>query len=92
MGEKLTKLEQIVLAAVTQAVNGRTVYIRTWLLNRWRDREIDDFPTNARLLKSLRALEAQGLVYQVDGVVRSYGYEWSITPAGRAALSQEKTG
>lgn len=40
------------------------------------------------VLSRLRSLEASGLIECIGGPLGSYGYKWSITPAGRARLSQ----
>lgn len=44
-------------------------------------------PSRALILRRLQALAAKGLLERSDGTNGYYGYYWSLTDAGRAALA-----
>lgn len=90
---KLTKAQ--VLKAVSTAVRPRSVYINNEVHQaHWAHvvaGGIGHPPTAALILRRLRALEIDGLVECVGGPDGIYGFEWSITAAGRLALEAEGT-
>lgn len=89
---KLTKAQ--VLKAVSTAVLPRSGYINDEIHKAHQAHVaaggIGHPPTTALVLRRLRALERDGLISCVGGPDGFYGFEWTITEAGRRALENEE--
>lgn len=85
---KLTKDE--VLMAVSKAFSPDSIYIIDQVQRQHaeavRAGAIGHAPSNALVLRRLKALAVDGLLLQSDGTNGYYGYRWDITAAGRTAL------